>query len=162
MSSIPLLFLGAATGLAALAGLTLWARRELRVRAGAVALALGTLLILYAGFLDLLSRPRPLAVALSKGEVDVLAAVPAEGEAIYLWLLLPGVAEPRYFVMPWDRDAAEQLQGAQREAGKEGGVRMRLPFENSLEDREPPMFYPLPQPAPPAKTVPEGPMEVQP
>jgi hypothetical protein len=61
------------------------------------------------------------------------------------------VAEPRAYVLPWNRDTAERLQQAQREAQQQGGdVRMRLPFEPSLDDREP-QFYAPPQPALPPK-----------
>jgi len=51
---------------------------------------------------------------------------------------------------------AQQLQNAMREAEENGtGLRMRLPFENSLDMREP-KFYALPQPAlPPKDVVPE-------
>ena len=44
------------------------------------------------------------------------------------------------------RDLAEQLQAAQREAQEsQTQVQMRLPFEASLDDREP-KFYAMPQP----------------
>jgi hypothetical protein len=61
-----------------------------------------------------------------------------------------------------DRARAEQLQQALREAEQNGrGVRMRLPFEPSLEDREP-KFYAPPQPALPPKHAVQPPQLYQP
>jgi hypothetical protein len=108
----------------------------------------------YAGLSDLLSRPKPISMEwwlAHADEATVLAAVPEEGRRIFLWLALEGADEPRAYVMPWTREAAQQLQDAQEQAAQEGGeVRMQMPFERSLEDAER-MFYPVPQPAPPAK-----------
>ena len=78
-------------------------------------------------------------------------------EAIYLWLQLPGETAPRAYRLPWDRALAEQLQTARREAeANRTGLRMRHPFEPSLDEREP-RFYALPQPALPPKTPPAAP-----
>jgi hypothetical protein len=55
--------------------------------------------------------------------------------------------------LPWHRDLAEQLQAAQREAEEsQSQVQMRLPFEDSLDDREP-RFYAMPQAQLPAKDL---------
>ena len=97
-------------------------------------------------------------------EATVLGSLMQEGEGIYLWLQLPDVAEPRGYVLPWNRATAEQLQQAQREAAEqEGGgtVHMRMPFEPSLEKREP-LFYAQPQPAPPPKDQTDRPPAVLP
>ena len=76
---------------------------------------------------------------------------------IFLWLQLDGIEEPRSYVLPWSRELAQQLQDALQEAEeRESGVRMRLPFEQSLDDREP-RFYALPQPALPPKDQLDGP-----
>jgi hypothetical protein len=81
----------------------------------------------------------------------VLGSSIRENEGIYLWLQLDGAAEPRAYILPWNRDLAEQLQATLREAEqRQGDVRMRLPFEPSLDDREP-KFYAMPQPALPPK-----------
>ena len=49
------------------------------------------------------------------------------------------------------RNAAEQLQEAARSAAEQQtALRMRMPFEKSLDDRAP-RFYALPQPALPPK-----------
>jgi hypothetical protein len=110
----------------------------------------------YASLVDLLSKPKPVDLEWwlrEVAEAEVLASRPVEGEGIYLWLQLPDVAEPRAYVLPWDRASAEQLQEATPEADQEGGgVQMRLPFEPSLDEREA-RFYARPQPAPPAKDL---------
>ena len=84
-------------------------------------------------------------------EATVLGSQLQENRGIHLWLQLPDVPEPRAYVLPWNRATAERLQQAQREAQEQGGeVRMRLPFEPSLDDRAP-QFYAPPQPALPPK-----------
>ena len=55
---------------------------------------------------------------------------------------------------------AEQLQAAARTAAeRQSAVRMRLPFETTLDDREP-RFYALPQPAMPPKDAMRPPAQV--
>jgi hypothetical protein len=84
-------------------------------------------------------------------EATVLGSSIKEDEAIYLWLQMDAAEEPRAYVLPWDRRMAEELQQAAREAEEgQSALRMRLPFEPSLDDREP-RFYTLPQPALPPK-----------
>ena len=83
-----------------------------------------------------------------------------ESRAIYLWLQLDGVAEPRAYALPWDQRVAEQLQTAARAAAeRQSAVRMRLPFEPTLDDREP-RFYALPQPALPPKDAARPPAQI--
>ena len=87
---------------------------------------------------------------------QVLGAMPIENEAIYVWLVMPGATEPCAYVLPWSLEAAQQLQDAMNQAEADGtGVRMGIPFEASLDDREP-MFYAMPQPAMPAKDYPDS------
>ena len=63
-------------------------------------------------------------------------------------------------MLPWDQKLAEQLQKAAREAAdRQAAVRMRLPFEPTLDDRAP-RFYALPQPALPPKDEPSQPAQV--
>ena len=70
-----------------------------------------------------------------------------EGRGIYVWLRLPGLDEPRYYVMPWQLETAEELQKAMREADRNrSGLLMRLPFEKSIERRAMPRFYAVPAP----------------
>jgi hypothetical protein len=116
----------------------------------------------YASLVGLLSKPKPLDLEWwqsEAAEAEVFASRLVEDEAIYVWLQLPEVVEQRAYVLPWDRARAEQLQNATREAQQNGGgVRMRLPFEPSLDDHEP-KFYAQPQPALPPKDLVQPPPE---
>lgn len=109
---------------------------------------------------NFLALPKPVGLEwwhANAEEATVLAASLQEDEAIYLWLLLRGVDEPRAYALPWSRDLAEQLQAAQREAEEsQTKVQMRLPFEDSLDDREP-KFYATPQLQLPAKDADQPP-----
>ena len=139
---------------AALATLSLWAPRRLAAKLLALLLAMGFMPMAYAAMAELLSKPKPATIewALAgAGEATVLGSLAREDEAIYLWLQLADVPEPRAYMLPWSRKLAEQLQEAQRQAAERGsGLRMRLPFEPTLDDREP-RFYAMPQPALPPK-----------
>jgi hypothetical protein len=112
--------------------------------------------MVYAGFAQLLALPKPVGLEwwqANAQEATVLAASLREDEAIYLWLQLKDVPEPRAYALPWHRDLAEQLQAAQREAEEsQTQVQMRLPFEDSLDDLEP-KFYAMPQPQLPPKDL---------
>lgn len=146
--------------LAVLAGLmtsiSIWAPRRLWLKLSAVGTAAVFLPAAYASLLHLLSMPKPMELEwwLANAEqATVLGSSIQEGEGIYLWLQMRGIPEPRAYVLPWSRDLAEQLQAAQREAREQDSrVQMRLPFERSLEDREP-KFYAMPQPQPPSKDL---------
>ena len=154
------LFMGVVLFAATSSGISVWAPIGLRTKLIAFASAVALIPFGYAAFGTLLSRPKPVSlewVRASATEAVVLGATSREGEGIYLWLVLPDVAEPRSYVLPWSRPLAEQLQEAKREAEKRGtGLAMKMPFENSLDDREP-KFYPMPQPAMPPKDQPERP-----
>ena len=117
--------------------------------------------VVYGGALEMMSRPKTVRLEWRNlAEATVLAASMREGEAIYVWLEIEGTNEPRAYALPWNRDLAEQLQTAQREASENGShVQMRLPFEPSLDDREP-KFYALPQPPLPPKDVGHAPAQV--
>ena len=83
----------------------------------------------------------------------MLGASPREGEAIFVWLQIRGVAEPRSYRMPWGKDLAQQLQDATEESrSTKTGVRMRSPFgiEEWKDDQEP-AFYSPSRRAPAAK-----------
>lgn len=161
MSDLPYLFLAMVAGIGALGVLIVWARRSWLVKAQGIAAVLVLLGVSYLALADLIGRPKPIALEwLADGrEVDVLAAVPIEGVAIYVYILTEGFDEPLSIVIPWSQQAAQQLQDAQEKAegekgeGGEGRVKMR--FEYSLDPQEP-MFYPMPQQALPPKPAPEG------
>lgn len=157
MGSIGYIY-AAMIGLAAiLATISIWAPGKLWLKVGAVTAAAMFMPMAYAGLADLLGKPKPLSLEFAHRDVDearVLSTQLREGVGIYLWLALPGVAEPRAYALPWDPALAKQLHRAGREAEQQGGgLLMRLPFRRALDDSEP-MFHPQPQPAPAPKSAP--------
>jgi hypothetical protein len=163
MTGVTQLFVAGALLAAVLALISIWAPRRLPVKGTALAVSVLFLPLGYASLVDLLSKPKPVDLEWwlrGAAEAEVLASRLVEGEAIYLWLQLPDVAEPRAYVLPWSRASAEQLQEAGREADQQGGgVQMRLPFEPSLDQQEP-RFYARPQPAPPPKDLADPPPQL--
>ena len=156
MTEVTLLFIVGAALVGMLSLISIWAPRRLAIKGTALTTAVLFLPVSYVALVDLLSKPKPVDLEWwqsEAAEAEVLASRMIEDEAIYLWLQLPDLSEPRAYVLPWDRASAEQLQQAMREAEQNGsGVQMRLPFEPSLEDREP-KFYAQPQPALPPKDL---------
>ena len=142
---------------------SVWSPRRLGVKLLALGAAAIFLATVYAAYAQLLSRPKPVGLEwwLAKAaDAGVLGSSIRENEGIYLWLQLEGAAEPRAYILPWSRDLAEQLQATLREAEqRQSDVRMRLPFEPSLDDREP-KFYAMPQPALPPKDSPHPPAQL--
>ncbi|MFQ6022268.1 MAG: hypothetical protein ACE5NW_06065 [Acidiferrobacterales bacterium] len=143
------------TGLAAtLAAISIWSARALWIKVSALAIAALFLPTMYVSLVELLSRPKPIALEWGRSdlsEATVLGANLREGESIYLWLRVAGVEEPRSYALPWDQKLAEQLYRAQREADAKGtAVQVKHPFQ---DDRRP-MFYAQPQPAQPPKAIP--------
>jgi hypothetical protein len=163
MIELPFLFALAVILAATLASIAIWAPRRLLVRAGALACAVLFMPLAYAGFSDLLSRPKPISLEWWQAQSDdatVLSAQLREPESLYLWLQLTGEPEPRAYRMPWTQNMAEQLQQALEQAEKNGTqARMRLPFEPSLDQRER-KFYAPPQPALPPKDLAQPPAQV--
>jgi hypothetical protein len=110
---------------------------------------------LFFGYSDMLGRPKSTRLEVLRGgdqEAKVLGSYMVEGGVIYLWLLLPNTTEPRYYVLPWDQQAASALRKAIGENARQHGARivMQLPFERSWDKRDP-VFHPLPQPKLPEK-----------
>ena len=161
MSTIPEFFAIAAVLAGFLAILSVWSPRAVAVKVSAVSASVLFLPLAYAAMSELLSKPKPVALEWWQSAADeatVLGSTAKENSGIFLWLQLDDVEEPRSYVLPWSRELAQQLQDAMEEAEeRESGVRMRLPFERSLDDREP-RFYALPQPALPPKDQLDGPM----
>ena len=155
MPDLPALYAVFLALAAALALISVWSRRRLALRAGAVGLLALTAAVAYTALNDLLSRPKPTGLEFAHGdtgEAEVLGATLNEGRGIYVWLRLPGLDEPRYYVMPWRLETAEELQKAMREAERNrSGLLMRLPFEKSIEERAMPRFYAMPAPKMPDK-----------
>lgn len=154
MTTLTLLFVVSVLLAAGLASAVLWSRHRTTVKLGALAGLLCFLPIGYAAYADLLSRPKPVGLEWwhrNAEEATVIGQQLREGEGLFLWLQFSADPEPRAYVLPWDGKLAEQLQTAWEEAQKNGtGVRMKLPFEATLDAREP-KFYALPQPQLPSK-----------
>ena len=159
MDTIIYLFGGTIALLAALASISIWAPRRFAIKAAALGAATLLLPLCYLSLAALLSRPKPVSLEWVRGsmkEATVIASTVQEGRGIYLWLQTADVREPRAYMLPWNREIAQQLQDAKREAEKNGGgLAMRMPFEKSWDNREP-KFYALPQPAMPPKDPPPG------
>jgi hypothetical protein len=164
MSDLVYLFGGAILVTFVLTSISIWAPRRVVVRLTAFGLSVLFVPLSYAAFAALLSKPKPVALEWLRAatqEANVLGSTIREGEAIYVWLLMPGVDEPRAYTLPWSMDVAQQLQEARRKAEEQGtGLGMRLPFEHSWDKQEP-KFFPLPQPAMPPKDEPGAPMQLQ-
>jgi hypothetical protein len=165
MGELLMLFavLGSLAGI--LATVALWAPRRMWVKLGALGVTAVFLPAGYFGLSEMLSRPKPVGLELTRlnlAEATVLGSRLDEDKAIYLWLGIPGVEEPRAYTLPWDQQLARQLQGAKRESEDTGvPVQMRKPFENSMDQREK-VFYTAPPPPPPEKAPPdENPLNFQ-
>jgi hypothetical protein len=163
MNELSYLFMAAASLAGLLAMISIWSRHRLWVKVSALTVAILIMPLAYASFASLLSKPKPVDLEWWLGraeEATVLGSSIQEGDGIYLWLQLADAAEPRSYVLPWDRNLAEQLQAAMREAEEQNGqLQMRLPFERSLDDLEP-KFYAMPQPALPPKDLNRPPPQI--
>ncbi len=165
MSELTALFAGLGGLAFVLANITIWSPRKLRVRLGALVTAAVFLPAAYVSLTEMLSRPKPVGnewIRREMAEATVLGSQMQEGRAIYVWLAMEGVDEPRAYELPWDEKVARQLHGARRNAEADGTrVKMRLPFEQSLDRRER-LFYAAPQPPAPEKQRPvESPFQHQ-
>ncbi len=138
----------AAALLAFVAGLgvwMLWSRRT--VPAALVYTLLG--ITAAAGLVEMQGRAKPIVLEWRSVETaEVLWFGLREGESITLLL---DIGEARLYVLPWNKEEAEELLKAEREAeGEDIGLNMWKPFERSLETGAR-MYYADPQPAPPLK-----------
>ncbi|MFQ5958697.1 MAG: hypothetical protein ACE5LF_04940 [Alphaproteobacteria bacterium] len=156
MQELAHLFVLAVFIAAVLTTITIWSPRRVWVKSIAIVTASLFLPLAYAAFADLLSKPKPVDLEWAHRnvtEATVLAASMREDDGIFLWLQIDGVAEPRSYVLPWNRELAEELQDAQREAeANRNGLRIKLPFESTRDDRDH-KFYAPPQPIPPLKDL---------
>ena len=155
MTDLYLLFAFAVVLMAFVVNIALWSKRHISLKFGALAAAVLFFGTVYFGFSNLLSRPKPVNIEWAQRNMEqatVLGAKMEEGEAIYVWLAMEGVVEPRAYVLPWSKNAARQLHEAQQEAEAQGAeVMMRLPFRMSQNTVEEQQFYTPPQTALPAK-----------
>lgn len=152
MENLTLLFLVFAAMTLLLVFVALRWARDGRGRAVILMLFLLLLPAAYAAPASLLGRAKPVTLewlGTKVKEATVLSATFKENDAIYVTLLWRQA--PDLYKLPWSQKMAEQLQQAMREADRNGTQPvMKLPFEQSWDDREP-RFYALPQPKMPDK-----------
>jgi hypothetical protein len=163
MNELTFLYAGVAVLAGVISSISVWSPRRFGLKLSAIGASGLFLPAAYLGFVALLGQPKPVQLEWLRArapEATVLASSFRENQAIYVWLQLNDVAEPRAYAIPWSRDLAEQLQTAQRQAAEnQTQVQMRMPFEPSLEEREP-KFYAMPQPQLPPKTLDQAPAQV--
>ena len=91
---------------------------------------------------------------------EVLSVSFDEGKAIYMWLRLNGMIEPRFYSLPWRQQDAEDLEDAMEQASRtRSSVIVKDPFSRrSLEERGgvtveiiPPATQPRKQPVVPPR-----------
>lgn len=103
---------------------------------------------------DLLSRPKPMQIEIAQNHLQnaiVTASLMREDEAIYLWLQMPGIREPRSYQLPWNEQMAVELHKAEREAEAEGTeVQMQMP-ESDTNESDKPQFQATKRIPPPPK-----------
>jgi hypothetical protein len=110
---------------------------------------------------ELLGRPKPIEMewlADLGEEATVVAWDLREGEAIYLWLRLPGESAPRAYALPWSLGEADQLmEAAETAAAMETELVARVVDESPVEGEEDRrmLFYPPAQIALPYKIEPD-------
>jgi hypothetical protein len=150
------LFAASAALAAVLATISIWSHRGLWAKLCAMLATALFIPAIYLSYADLLSRPKPASLEWwhqDAQEATVVGSKLREGEAIYLWIEMTDTDEPRAYKLPWQQELAKQLYGAQREAQAMGTkVKMRLPFKDRTEARDP-LFYAVPQPPLPSKQV---------
>jgi hypothetical protein len=139
---------------AALAAIAIWAPRGLALKASALLLAAVLMALGYAGFMEIIGRPKPMSVEWATKAVEdsaVIATRLREGEGIYLWLEGRGTVEPRAYVLAWDSNNARQLQQAMRQAEDQGTVVRMRAIRDTKRAIDQPLFYAEPQVPPPVK-----------
>ncbi len=148
------LFVGTVAFATGLALIAVRGSLSLAARTGALGLAAALMLTSYAGFAELMSRPKPATLEWLRAGTSpatVAASHMRENEAIYLWLVFKGETEPRAYSLPWNLDMARQLRRAEQQARKlrsnvtMTSLRMRKSNESG------PVFHVPPRPPLPPK-----------
>src|SRR3990167_9002013 len=125
------------------AWLAIWSRRATPARHVSMGVLLLGLTAIAVVAVEAMGFPKPLAWAWQmNGEARVIGFKLVQDEAIYLYVD-HGAGAPRSYSMPWSNSTASKLQEL-FDKGENG--EFMLKFEPSWERRDPPEFYPLPQP----------------
>jgi hypothetical protein len=134
MDVIFYLFIVLVALVAVLASIAIWSPRAAWIRIVAVAVVAVALPLSYVVLVGLLSKPKPRSFAWFEAQTntaELLGASFAEGKAIYLWLKLDRMIEPRYFVLPWRKKLAQKLEEAMEAATKtRAGILIIKPFND--------------------------------
>ena len=145
MTELAIYFGISAILVAALANISIWAPLRLKIKVLSLVLVAGILPTLYLALGELLSRPKPASiewVQRNAQEAVVLQSKIDEEIAIYVWLLIDGVSEPRAYVLPWNLEMAKQLHRAKQRAESEGTeIKMKNPFRRHDLKVEEAIFY---------------------
>ena len=132
------IFIAATSIAATLASLAIWAPRVTKIRVAALVVTALFIPLSYVSFVEFLSQPKPKAFEWFERnveEAEVLGVSLKEGEAIYMWLRLDGVAEPRYYVFPWSLKLAERLEEEVDNAiNRNSKLVIKNPFERRMGD----------------------------
>lgn len=151
--TLPLLYAAFLAIGVALGSLAIWSRTS-GPRISAVALLLCFVPLGLGGLASLTGEPRRANLewwARNAEDVEVLGFELRENVAIYVYARVPGYDAPQSYALPWSTPQAEQLQDAAQQAEGEGGtLRMRRPFDSSLDEMEQ-LFYRDPPQAMPEK-----------
>ncbi len=157
-------FAGATGIAAALASLAIWAPRMTKVRVAAVAITTLFIPVIYVELIEMLSKPKPMSFEWFRRGVDaeLLSTSLDEGKAIYVWLRIAGLTEPRYYKIPWNLKLAEKLEDAVDDAVRENStIILKNPFyRKSLEEWGDLNVDILPPPLPPQKAFPSSPPRI--
>ena len=125
------LFLASLLLVAVLGAIAIKTPASTRTRTLALALVVLVIPLCYLSLGELQGRPKPITHewAHANDTAVVLGVNFREGEAIYLWLRLDSSLEPRYYVMPWRKQAAEKLENTLEEAVRSNAaVVLKKPF----------------------------------
>ena len=147
----------AAIGIAAvLSSIAIWAPRDTKIRVLALAVMTLFMPLAYVQLTGLLSKPKPIEFAWLERDVEraeILSVSFDEGKAIYIWLRLDGMIEPRFYKLPWRQQDAEDLEDAMTQATRtRGGLVIKNPFsKRSLEERGGVSVEIIPPASPPLK-----------
>ena len=142
-------------------GFLLVASRALsrRLRVGSAISGLSLVVVAFFATTELLSLPKPTRLEILRQgvmDIEIIAARIIKNQGIYLLTQLPDETEPRYYVLPWDQDLADQIRKGME--NNKRGLRMTRPFswDRSWDLRDPPKVYePPPEKLPPKMGDPE-------
>tara|TARA_B100001939_G_C16945043_1_gene619943 strand:- start:270 stop:812 length:543 start_codon:yes stop_codon:yes gene_type:complete len=124
-----------------LISITIWSRRPFRWRISGFFIGATLISLLFISILELLSRPKPAHLELFYKDIPEVVLLHASWEeevALYILVEIPGIEEPRLYILPWSREDAEQFEQAMQE-GEDNNEEVRIgnPFFNTdEEDRE--------------------------